>query len=136
MAFDPITAVLGIGEKLVDRFFPDPKAKAEAILKLRELEQSGELAAIAGQLEINKIEAASPKLLVSGWRPSVGWVCVAGLAVQYVLGPLLEWGTLLAGKAIKAPSMDMATLMPLLTGLLGLAGLRTFEKVKGAEGNR
>ena len=129
-------AILGIGEKLIDKLIPDPAAKAAALLKLKELEQSGDLAVIGGQLEINKIEAANPNKFISGWRPAVGWVCVSGLAIQYVLSPLLEWGTLLASHPVKGPTLDMATLMPLLTGLLGLAGLRTYEKVKAAEGNR
>jgi hypothetical protein len=56
------------------------------------LQQSGELAQLAGQMDINKTEAASSNVFVSGWRPAIGWVCGAGFAVQFVIGPWAEWG--------------------------------------------
>ena len=62
---NPLAAILGVGEKLIDRLFPDPVKKAEALLELRRLEQSGDLAVIANQAEINKIEAASSSLFVA-----------------------------------------------------------------------
>jgi hypothetical protein len=93
------------------------------------LQQNGELAQITGQMEINKVEAASSSLFVSGWRPSVGWVCSAGFAVQFIVGPLAEWGSALYGHPVKFPQMDTGTMMPLLLGMLGLGGLRTAEKL-------
>src|SRR5213592_4265484 len=89
MALDPLTALLDVGGKLIDKLFPDPGQKAAALLKLRELEQSGDLAIIAAQSDINRVEAASPRLFVSGWRPMVGWTCCAGFAMQFVVAPLL-----------------------------------------------
>ena len=83
------------------------------------------------QSDINKIEAASPTLFNSGWRPSVGWVCSAAFAIQFVIGPLATWAASLTGHHIVFPQMDMETLMPLLFGMLGLGGFRTFEKLKG-----
>jgi hypothetical protein len=84
-----LDSILGIGEKLIDKLIPDPKAKAEALFKLKELEQSGDLTVIANQVEIAKLEAQNPSLFVSGWRPFVGWVCASGFAMQFVLLPLL-----------------------------------------------
>ena len=84
---------------------------------------------VQGQLDINKAEAANPSVFVSGWRPGIGWVCGAGFAVQFIIGPLAEWGAALAGHPVKFPQMDTGTMMPLLLGMLGLGGLRTAEKL-------
>ena len=129
MALDPVSALLDIGGKVLNRVLPDPAQQAAAKLELLKLQQNGELAQITGQMEINKVEAASSSLFVSGWRPSVGWVCSAGFAVQFIIGPLAEWGAALAGHPVKFPQMDTGTMMPLLLGMLGLGGLRTAEKL-------
>jgi len=131
MALDPVSALLDIGGKVFDRVFPDPAQAANAKLELMKLQQSGELTQIAGQMDINKIEAASSSLFVSGWRPAIGWVCGIGFAVQFIIGPLAEWGAALAGHPVKFPTMDTGTMMPLLLGMLGLAGARTAEKIQG-----
>ena len=129
MALDPVTALFEVGSKVLDRILPDPTQQAAAKLELLKLQQNGELAQITGQMDINKVEAASSSLFVSGWRPSIGWVCGAGFAVQFVIGPLAEWGAALAGHPVKFPQMDTGTMMPLLLGMLGLGGLRTAEKL-------
>jgi hypothetical protein len=129
MARDPVTALFEVGSKVLDRVLPDPAQQAAAKLELMKLQQNGELAQITGQMDINKVEAASSSLFVSGWRPSIGWVCGAGFAVQFVVGPLAEWGAALAGHPVKFPQMDTGTMMPLLLGMLGLGGLRTAEKL-------
>jgi hypothetical protein len=83
------------------------------------------------QIEVNKVEAGTD-LFRGGWRPAVGWVCVLGLGYQLVIRPVLPWLVRVAGGEVPdLPSIDTDTLMVLLTGMLGLGGLRTFEKVKG-----
>lgn len=131
MSFDPISAALEIGGKIIDRIWPDPSQRAAAQLELIKLQQSGELAQIAGQMDINKVEAASVSVFVSGWRPSVGWVCSAGLAIQFIASPMLTWGAALLGHPVVFPSLDMGTLMTLLAGMLGLGGMRSIEKLNG-----
>lgn len=131
MSLDPVTALLDIGGKVIDRIWPDPTQAAQAKLELFKLQQSGDLALIAGQLEINKVEAASASAFTSGWRPAIGWVCGAGFAVQFVIGPLGEWASALAGHPVKFPQMDTGTMMPLLFGMLGLGAYRTAEKIQG-----
>jgi len=131
MALDPLSALLDIGSKVIDRVWPDPEKAAAAKLELFKMQQSGELAVIAGQLDINKIEAANPSVFVSGWRPFIGWVCGSGFAIQFVVGPLAEWGSALYGHPVKFPQMDMGTMMPLLAGMLGLGAMRTAEKING-----
>ncbi len=78
------------------------------------------------QAEINKIEAASPKLFVSGWRPALGWVCVLGIGYQMVFRPLL--GCALVYWDIDLPELDISSLISLVVAMLGIAGYRTYEK--------
>lgn len=131
MALDPISALLEIGGKVIDRVWADPVQASAARLELIKIQQSGELAQIVGQMDINKAEAASPHLFVAGWRPFIGWVCGSGFAVQFVIGPLGEWITNIAGYPVKFPQMDLGTMMPLLFGMLGLGAYRTAEKIQG-----
>jgi hypothetical protein len=131
MALDPVTAILDIGSKVIDRLWPDPSKAAQAKLELFKLQQSGELAQITGQLEINKAEAANASVFVSGWRPAIGWICGAALAYQYIIRPVVSWGVVAAGHPLPPmPGLD-ENLWQLLLGMLGLGGLRTFEKLNG-----
>ena len=124
--------------QVLDKIIPDPQAAADAKLKALELAQKGDLAALdaelrqaLGQLEVNKDEAATD-MFRGGWRPAVGWVCVAGLAYQFILQPVLPWLVALFGAQVPPlPAIDSETLMVLLAGMLGLGGLRTLERVKG-----
>lgn len=123
---------------ILDKIIPDPTAAADAKLKAIELAQRGELAALdadlrlmLAQADINKAEA-STDLFRGGWRPACGWVCAAGLAYTFLLRPVLPWLASLAGADVQAmPEIDTDTLMVLLTGMLGLGGLRTVERIRG-----
>ena len=103
-------------------------------LEQARIDQATDLA----QVEVNKIEAGSSNLFVSGWRPAVGWVGVAGVAYQFLGYPLMQWiwafgqGVDLIPKGLSPPP-DLQTdqLMVLLSGLLGFGGMRSFEKSKG-----
>lgn len=136
MALDPLTAGLDIGGKILDHFFPDPAKKAEASLELLKLAQNGDLTIAGYQSDVNKSEAATGNMFIAGWRPFVGWVCGVGLGVQFVFGPIGEWIAALLGHPVKVPTLDTGTITTLLIGMLGLGGMRTLEKLQGAEGNR
>lgn len=125
--------------KVFDKIFPDPAQAAQAKLEMFKLQQAGELkvleaetALAQGQLEINKVEAASDNLFKSGWRPAVGWISVFGLFYQFVFLPFGTFFLELYQVPAHLPAMDLNTLMTLLFGLLGLGGYRTIEKLKGA----
>lgn len=131
MAFDPVSAALEIGSKVIDRLWPDPQQANAAKLELFRLQQSGELAQITGQLEINKAEAGNASVFVSGWRPAVGWICGIALGYQYIMRPIVSWGVIALGHPLpQMPGLD-DNLWQLLFGILGMGGLRTFEKVQG-----
>lgn len=121
-----LDAILGIGGKLIDKLIPDPAAQDAARLELLKLQQSGELAAITAQTEINKAEASNPSVFVSGWRPAIGWVCALAMGYQYLARPLM----VAFMPALVFPGLD-DNLWQLMMGMLGLGGLRTFEKTQG-----
>lgn len=137
MALDPLTAILDVGGKIIDKIFPDPTKAGEAKLEMFRLAQQGELetlkadvAVATGQIEINKAEAQSGSLFVAGWRPAVGWTCVAGLIYTFIAWPIFRWYADVQHIAVP-PELDLSTLITLLGGLLGLGGFRTYEKIKG-----
>lgn len=131
MSLDPISAALDLGNTLISRIFPDPAQQDQAKLKLLELQQSGELASMTAQTDINKEEAKSSSIFVSGWRPFVGWVCGSAFALHYLIIPVANFVLVATGHKEVILSFDMQTLLTLLMGLLGLGGYRTVEKVKG-----
>jgi hypothetical protein len=128
---DPITIMLGIGTKVIDRLWPDPAQAAAAKLELFKLQQSGELAVITGQMEINKNEAANPSVFVSGWRPFIGWVCGSACAWNWIGLPLAKAIAVYHQVPFALTPADLSEMMPVLIGLLGLGGLRTIEKIQG-----
>lgn len=132
-----LTDIIGAGLDIINKFIPDPAAKAAAQLQLAQLQASEEfkeldasIAISAQQADVNKVEAGSTSIFVSGWRPAVGWVCAAGFAYSFVLSPFLGWiGVLMHWPA--APSIDVGPLSTMLTGMLGFGAMRTYEKIKG-----
>ena len=124
MAADPITAVAGLASDVIGRIWPDKTEQERAQL-------AAAVTLVQGQLEVNKAESASPSVFVAGWRPAIGWVCGAALAYTYLLYPLLLWATAIWAPTVPPPKLgNDGMLYELLLGMLGLGGLRTFEKVK------
>ena len=128
---DPITALLSIGNTIITRLFPDPTQAAQAQLALLKMQQDGELAAISGQMEINKIEAGSSSVFVAGWRPFCGWTCGLGLAYVSIVEPIARLIATLTGYEGAFPAIDTTLTMQVLLGMLGMGGLRTLDKIKG-----
>ena len=131
MSLDPISAALDLGNTLITRLFPDPAQADAAKLELLKLQQSGDLAQMTAQTDINKEEAKSSSIFVSGWRPFVGWISGSGLALHYLVIPIANFVLVAMGHKEVVLAFDMQTLMTLLMSLLGLGGMRTYEKVQG-----
>lgn len=124
MALDPLTAGVELAQTVITRIWPDKSAAETAQL-------AAAVALVQGQMDVNKAEAASPSAFTSGWRPAIGWVCGLALLFQYILRPMLMWFGVIAGHQWPPlPGID-DNLWQLMLGLLGLGGLRTFEKTKG-----
>lgn len=119
-----------IVDKLVDRI-PDPAAKEKAKAEAEAAIIAAVNQASQEQNEINKIEAANPNVFVSGWRPFIGWVCGAGIAWHYLGAPFAGWIMSLLEVHAELPNVPTGDLMELVMAMLGLGGLRTFEKLKG-----
>lgn len=129
---DPISLVLGIGNKLIDHFFPDANQAAAAKLELLKMQQSGDLQVMASQLEINKIEAQSSSIFVAGWRPFIGWVCGISLTYAAIIEPVSRFLAQVLFKYTGSfPVIDTTLTLQILLGLLGLAGMRSWEKKEG-----
>lgn len=130
----------------LDRIIPDPAQRAAATLQLEQLKQAGEfktldsqLAAMQGQVDIDKIEAGSASLFVSGWRPFIGWVCGVSLFTYYVpycIVATVIWAhqCWIAQTLVGRPDLGIADLIGLLSAMLGIAGMRTAEKFYGVAG--
>ena len=138
-----------VAKGIINKIWPDPVQQAEAQFKLLQLQASGELAELAAatdlaklQIQVNVEEAKHASLFVSGWRPFVGWTCGVAFAYAYVLLPFLQFMAFAFGTAEMVtqlallPELDLAGMLPVLFGMLGLGALRSVEKVRGAEGNR
>ena len=126
-----ISSILPIASAVIDRTIPDKNAQAKAKQALEKALVDAEVEGRLGQLEINKIEAGSRNAFVAGWRPFIGWTCGAAMAYAYVLQPILRFGLGQAGYLVTLPRIELGEMMPVLLGMLGLGGLRSFEKFKG-----
>ena len=139
-----ISGLFSAAQSLIERFLPDPEKQAEAQRALLQMQQNGELALLASetdlaklQIQVNVEEAKHANIFVSGWRPCCGWVCAAAFAYSYVLLPALQFFVFTFGTATMveqlalAPALELSEMMPVLLGMLGLSGLRTTERIKG-----
>lgn len=126
--FEPIVAI-------VNKLIPDKAAAAAAADQLKGMLAQGQLqeqldsltSVTTAQSDVNKVEAASTSVFVAGWRPAIGWVCAAAYAFQFLLRPLLQWGSAFIGHPIQLPGLDDA-LTQLTYGMLGMGAMRTIEK--------
>ena len=121
-----------IREVFTGKAIADPQKAAELQAKAQEIE----LKVIQAQTDINRVEASHPSIFVSGWRPFVGWVCAFALGYHYMGIHLMAWVLILANVQGGPPKLDTEGLLTILSALLGLGTLRTWEKTKGVEGNR
>lgn len=139
----PVLALGGIVSTvadLIDNLHTSDKERLDAEIELRKLgieEARIEADLIQGQQAINQAEAQHASIFVAGWRPAIGWIGAASLAYQFLLYPLLTWGwsgLQAAGwvpqNLAPPPMLEADALWVILTGMLGIAGMRSFEKIK------
>ena len=122
-----LTPALSILEKVI----PDKKQREKLAHELATMAEKHAQELALAQIEVNKVEAASESLFKGGWRPAIGWICGGAFAYHFILQPVLIFFLTLFGAEIpELPKFEMEALMTVLLGLLGLGGLRTFEKYK------
>ena len=133
----PLTPIIELVGKVLDRVIPDPAQAAQAKLQLIQLQQSGELAAMTAQTDTNKVEAASNSVFVAGWRPFCGWIGGCGLAYAAIIEPTARFvATVMVGYTGDFPAIDTTVTMQILFGMLGLGAMRSYDKAKGVETTR
>lgn len=124
--------IFDIAGKIFDRVIPDKAAAEKAKAEFAATAQSQEFQLALGQIQVNLEEAKNPSLFVSGWRPFVGWVCAGALAYAAVLEPVGRFIAVVGfSYGGKFPVIDTMLTLQVILGLLGLGGLRSFEKSKG-----
>lgn len=134
MNLNPIAGIIDSVGKVAGDLITTDKERMQLELEGRKLDQAIDLA----QIEVNKVEAASSSVFVAGWRPAIGWIGAAAMAYQFLLYPMLLWAwTYLQGtgwipkELAPPPVLDADQLWVILSGILGIAGMRSFEKTKG-----
>ncbi len=141
MAFDPLSAAFELGNTVINKIWPDPVKQAEEQRKLAELYQKGDLAELdahvklmLGQLEINKAEAQHKSIFVAGARPFIIWAGGFSMVWSGIIHPLLTWVWAFAGiDGNPPPLIESSALGTIVTGLLGVGGMRSFDKSKGVQ---
>ena len=127
-----LQALIGPVTGLLDKFIEDKDQKNALAHEIATMSERHAQELAMAQIEVNKAEAQSSSVFKGGWRPFIGWVCGFAFAYHFIIQPVLIFGVGVAGIQLPAlPEFDMSQMMPVLLGMLGLGGLRTFEKQKG-----
>ena len=126
-----LQALIGPVSSLLEKFIPDKDLRSKLSHEIATMAEKNAHEQIKAQLEINKKEAQHNSLFVSGWRPAVGWTCCLGMAANFLIIPMTNFALALASSNITIPLIDLETMLPVLLGMLGLGGMRSYEKSKG-----
>ena len=127
-----IQTLVATATQLLDKFIEDKDQKAKLAHEIATMADKHAQEVALAQIEVNKAEASSGSLFKGGWRPFVGWICGFALLYHFILSPLIIFVITLTGSTIPPlPEFDMGSLMTVLLGMLGIGGLRTYEKQKG-----
>jgi len=116
---------------LLDKFIEDKDQKNQLAHEISTMAERHAQELAKGQPEINKAEAQSRNVFIAGWRPFIGWTCGVAMAYNYVIHPILMFTLAQFNYLVAIPALDLSEMMPVLMGMLGLGGLRSFEKYKG-----
>jgi hypothetical protein len=130
-----LQALIGPISSLLEKAIPDADLRRQLSHDISTMAEKNAHEQIKAQLEINNTEAKHNSLFVSGWRPAVGWTCCLGMAANFLLIPMTNFVLALASSDITIPLIELETMLPVLLGMLGLGGMRSFEKSKGVERN-
>lgn len=141
MSLDPLSALFDLGKTAIEKIWPDPSKRADELFRLEQLKQQGNLALmkaqvdlLLGQIEVNKIEAQSSSLFVSGWRPWAGWVGGVAFAYASIVEPIARFIAKVGyGYQGNFPEINTELTIQVLLGMLGLGLMRSFDKKQGTD---
>ena len=125
-----LNALIGPVTGLLDKFIEDKDQKAALAHEIATMSQKYAQEIAQGQMAINEVEAANSNLMVSGWRPFIGWTCGLGMFGNFITIPFSNFVLALLELDIVIPLVPLDTMMPVLMGMLGLGAMRTFEKTR------
>jgi len=128
-----LTSLIAPVSGLLDKFIEDKDKKNALAHEIATMAEKHAQELAKAQIEVNKTEAAHKSLFVAGWRPAVGWVCVMGMASNFLVIPVANFALAMASSTIVVPILDLTQMMPVLMGMLGLGAMRTMEKTKGVQ---
>jgi hypothetical protein len=131
-----LNSLIGPVTGLLDKFIEDKDKKNQIAYELSTMAEKHAQELAKGQIEVNKAEAAHKSLFVAGWRPAIGWVCVLGMAGNFITIPITNMILELMGSSVTVPLIPTAEMMPILMGMLGLGAMRTVEKTKNVQRER
>ena len=120
-------SIVGVAGKVLNKFVADKDLKVKLEHELKTAFHAANLA----QIDLNKQEAVHQSMFVAGWRPFVGWTCGIALAYHFLIAPLLGFVLVLYDINTPMPEFEFSQLSTILMGMLGLGGLRSYEKLKG-----
>jgi len=130
MMLSLISSLVAPVSGLLDKFIEDKDQRALLAHEIATLAEKQAQEQITGQIKTNQIEAAHQSMFVAGWRPAVGWVCALAMLLNFILIPFINLGMEFAGLDIRLDLIEMDTMMPVLLGMLGLGGMRSYEKAR------
>ena len=125
-----LTALIGPVTGLLERVIPDKTEANRLAHEITTLAEKQAHEVAKSQIEVNKVEASHQNLFVAGWRPATGWCCVFAMMGNFIVIPFTNFVMELIEKDIVVPLIPLDTMKPVLLGMLGLGGLRTYEKTK------
>ena len=125
-----VAQLVGPVTGLLDKFIEDKDQKAMLAHKIATMSEEHHQDLMKAQIEVNKVEAASSNLFVSGWRPFIGWTCGLGMFGNFITIPFANFVLALVSMDIVIPLVPLETMMPVLMGMLGLGAMRSFEKTR------
>ena len=125
-----LSALIGPVSSILDKVIPDKDLRERLSHEIATMSEKHAQAQVMAQIEVNKIEAASSSVFVSGWRPAIGWICAMGMAGNFLIIPFANMALELSKTGVTIPMIALSEMMPVLMGMLGLGAMRTVEKVK------
>ena len=125
-----LSALIGPVSSILDKVIPDKDLRERLSHEIATMAEKHAQAQVMAQIVVNKIEAASSSVFVSGWRPAIGWICAMGMAGNFLIIPFANMALELSKTGVTIPMIALSEMMPVLMGMLGLGAMRTVEKVK------
>lgn len=126
-----LNLLIGPITELLSKVIPDKTERERLAYEISTLAERQAHEQMMAQLEVNKTEAGHVSLYVAGWRPFIGWSCGIAMAFNYIGVPVIETVSVINGTPLTINPLDLEVMMPVLLGMLGLGGMRSYEKRNG-----